>query len=63
MSAPNNYIEVIAEAIAKGYSFGPASSCRACHEKLIDFDSKSAGFCEQCLAMIETHKEAACSIA
>jgi len=48
----------IAGAIAKGYSFGPRTSCAFCNATLVDFDSKCCGFCERCHAAIQ-----ACNVA
>jgi hypothetical protein len=52
LSTPPN-IEMFARAISQGYSFAPRSSCAACQEKLIDFESKCCGFCERCMGAIE----------
>jgi hypothetical protein len=59
MDGTQERLESFARAIAQGFSFGPRTSCGSCHATLIDFDSKSAGFCERCWAAIETQKVAA----
>jgi hypothetical protein len=51
-------LELFSLAIAKGFSFGPSNFCGCCHATLIDFDSKSAGFCERCWAAIEAPRVA-----
>jgi hypothetical protein len=56
--AAQERFKAIAGAIAQGYSLGPSSTCAVCRATLIDFDSKSAGFCERCAAAIEAHKVA-----
>lgn len=41
-------IEVIARAIAQGYTFGPRARCACCHQKNGNPDEIDRGLCERC---------------
>jgi hypothetical protein len=57
MSAPNK-IEVIAESLARGFSFGPRSKCASCGGKCGDPEQVDRGICERCWTAIEAHEPA-----